>query len=79
MTFSSSGTANEVQAALGISSAQIAIWEGQIPSSTPNAGVSLTNFPVSLQHGAIEGNWPDPGLINEMNVIWNQTNYTYRI
>jgi hypothetical protein len=81
MTFASSGTQNAVQAALvaGLSAAQVATWIAYIPSSFPITPVSITNYPASLQHGALEADWPDQGLINEFNVIWNQCNYQYRI
>lgn len=73
MTFSSSGTINAVQAATSITSAACSAYVAGGPP------YSITNYPASLEHGLNETFWPDSGVINQMNVIFNQTNYTYRI
>lgn len=70
MTFPSAGTQNAVQAALGISAAQV---------TTALANRASNNYPVQLQHGAERANWADPGLINIMNVIWIEANTVYRM
>lgn len=79
MTFSQSGTLNSVQAALGTTAAAVTAWVGLEAASTPLAGPALSSYPVSVQHGAVESNWPDPGLINQMNIVLTQANYQYRI
>jgi hypothetical protein len=85
MTFPLSGTLNSVQTALsanvspGITAATITAWVGLEASSSPPAGPAYGSFPFALSHGAVESFWPDPGLINQMNVVLTQSNYQYRI
>lgn len=79
MTFSQSGTANSVQAALMTSALAVTSWVGLEGNAFPTVGPALGSFPVSLSHGALETNWPDPGLINQMNAVITQSNYQYRI
>lgn len=79
MTFPNGGTQNSVLAATGISSANAALYESLIPSTFPLVGVTSASYPASLEHGLNEWFWPDPGLINLVNTIYVQANYTYRI
>lgn len=71
MTFPASGTTNAVQAALGISQAQI--------TAAGPAPVSVTNYPTAWQHGGLRQNWADAGLLNVAGTIWTQTNTVYRM
>ena len=79
MTFAQSGTNFSVQAALGTTASVVTSWVGLEGNTFPIVGPTGTNFPLSLSHGALESNWPDPGLINQMNVAIIQQNYQYRI
>lgn len=79
MTFPVSGTLNSVQAALMTNASAVSSWVGLEGNAFPIVGPALSNYPSSLQHGALEQNWMDTGLINQMNVILTQSNYSYRI
>lgn len=79
MTFPQSGTLNSVQAALGTTLSAVTAWVGLESSESPPIGPSLSSYPVSLQHGALEQHWMDTGLINQFNAILSQSNYVYRI
>lgn len=79
MTFPLSGTLNSVQAALMTNATSVSAWVALEGSSSPPLGPSYGSFPLSISHGAVESNWPDPGLINQMNVVLTQANYQYRI
>lgn len=79
MTFPISGTLNSVQAALMTNASAVSSWVSLEGSAFPTVGPALSNYPVSLQHGALEQNWMDTGLINQFNAILAQSNYVYRI
>jgi hypothetical protein len=65
-----SGVSNSIQAALGITQAQLATYNSALPGST---------YPSQLLHGIAESNAADPGLIGGMAQLWTNANLSYRL
>jgi hypothetical protein len=69
MTFSSSGTANNVTSVLnGVTAAQVTA--GIVPGGA---------VPSQMKPSASRAFWIDPGMLNNYNVIYTQANLVYRM
>ena len=70
-THSNSGTLNAVQSAFGVTASQVSTFVSSASSSA--------NYPAALKVSSRPSNFADPDLLVQMNIIFGQIGYSYRI